>query len=332
MSLTTSGSGQSTNPLAPGGATAVYVGQADPQTQTNDFLIFPATANGTVSATSSLVLDPQAFTYSSALDPTGNIYVATIGTASGLGGSTVYVYPAGSTGAASPGRTITNNGLGLASFVFVTALATDSAGQLYVLDGGNCSISVFAATASGNVLPVRQISGPLTQLTTTPTGGVTAVALAVDQAGYVYASVEINTTWYVEVYSPTANGNVAPVRTIEVTNGGTASDISALAIDPNGNLYVAYEHSGSPWTITEFASGANGAATPIKVISSTTTNDSFVLDFQIDSVGNLYALVDTSSGEAVQSFGPSASGEATPATELIVTPGSDTSFGQLLVR
>jgi hypothetical protein len=87
-----------------------------------------------------------------------------------------------------------------------TGMAMDSAGNLYVANLGNGSITVYAAGASGNVAPVRRLGGPAaanSQLTQ-PYG------VAVDSGGRIFVT-QGNTFM---VFAAGANGNQAPVQVI----------------------------------------------------------------------------------------------------------------------
>src|SRR5580704_15802837 len=83
---------------------------------------------------------------------------------------------------------------------------------IYVTSSSPDSVLVFAPGASGNVAPVRTISGVSTGLST-------PIGIGVDSQGSVYVANREGGS--VTVYPALANGDVAPVRTL------TASGMSA---------------------------------------------------------------------------------------------------------
>ena len=90
--------------------------------------------------------------------------------------------------------------------VGIEGVAVDSQGNVYVsnVDGaGVFSIFEFSAGSTGNVAPMRTISGSAT--TMNAIGNLT-----VDSAGNIYVLNDIN----ILKFSPTATGNVAPTATI----------------------------------------------------------------------------------------------------------------------
>ncbi|WP_370615754.1 hypothetical protein [Mumia sp. Pv 4-285] len=73
----------------------------------------------------------------------------------------VKVFTAGTSGPATPSRTISGPATGLDN---VWGLAVDRYGRTYVANGGDSSIRVFAAGATGNVAPIVVLEGAATQL------------------------------------------------------------------------------------------------------------------------------------------------------------------------
>ncbi|KAA1418368.1 hypothetical protein FE697_021345 [Mumia zhuanghuii] len=82
---------------------------------------------------------------------------------SGGNGTSPYVkvFSAGTSGSASPSRTISGPATGLDN---VWGLTVDRYGRTYVANGGDDSIRVFAAGATGNVAPTVVLQGAATQL------------------------------------------------------------------------------------------------------------------------------------------------------------------------
>ena len=102
----------------------------------------------------------------------------------------------------------------------------DYAGNLYVANSGNNTITVYNNGLLGNGTPSRTLAGAATLLGA-PTG------VAVDVAGYLYV---LNASpGSITVYSPGATGNAAPVRSITNVAAGFGQQI---AVDPFQNVYV----------------------------------------------------------------------------------------------
>ena len=126
---------------------------------------------------------------------------------------------------------------------------------------GPPSITVHSADASGNVAPVRTISGPKTQLNW-PTG------ISIDtNRGEVYVSNAAGDS--INVYSATANGDVAPIRQIKGPKT-LLRNPNGVSVDMvNGEVWVA---NFGNHTATAYKSDANGNADPVRVIRSAPLN------------------------------------------------------------
>jgi sugar lactone lactonase YvrE len=318
----------STTGLAAGGATSVYAIQEPPYGSADTVLQFTAGGNGSLSPTSSFTTPSGFFAQSIVLDSTGQIYV---GGNNSTGVYQVLAYAAGSTGAATPSRTIT-----LSSPIYQNnpvSLSVDSAGNLYVV-GFYGSVTEYSSTASGTAVPLRTITGTATTLPSLYCYGV-----AFDSAGNMYVSTA-NTTLsggQILEFATAANGNVAPIRTI--TTG--TNIFYGIAVDASGNIFAAEDNTNgtAPALIAEFSPTASGAATPTKTITVSGTTPSIFGGLRIDSVGNLYGLLDTEVGSgstatnsfSVVAIGPNASGNIAPAAQLTSSSLSNPS-GQIAIR
>jgi len=191
--------------------------------------------------------------------------------------SSVIGYPANSSGPLSPTITITS--LNLTDRYF--SVATDSFGYIYVgaapaFGGSTGEVLVFAPTASGMAMPVRTIAVP------SKPG-----AMALDAAGNVYVTTSSystssqNYSYAILEFAAGANGNVAPLRNINL-----AAACVALAVDRNGNIVcVPYSPNGSN-EILLFTSGQSGNATPARTISL--AGNLQIFDLSLDPLGNIY--------------------------------------------
>ena len=148
-------------------------------------------------------------------------------------------------------------------------------GPLFVTDFSLApGVVVFAAGASGDVIPIRTIAGDNTALSN-------AAGIARDAAGNLYvANPPLNPVGggSITVYAPEASGNAAPVRTITGDSTGLYDPVG-IVLDRAGNVYVT-----NTYTVTVFAPGASGNAVPIRTIESYSTIGGIALD----SAGNVY--------------------------------------------
>ncbi len=158
-----------------------------------------------------------------AVDAAGTIYVGTHATT----GNAILEFAATASGNATPTTIITGtstqlgaNGLG--------GIAVDASGNIYAsVDQSTANatnaIVAFAAGATGNASPARALSGAATTLAN-PT------SLALDSAGELLVqNAPSGAAAYVTVYPTSANGNIAPTRTIGEDVGGTSAGGGAIA-------------------------------------------------------------------------------------------------------
>jgi len=175
---------------------------------------------------------------------------------------------------------------------------------LYVLNdtNNNPSITVYGMGASGNVSPIRTISG-------SHTGLDGPADIAVDRNQNIY--VTDPPAEYVTVYGSGASGNVFPTQVI----GGPKTLLSVpagIAVDAAGNIYVAnaYRLSG-PQRVTIYAPGANGNVAPTRIIEGFRTKLDDPEGLALDSGGNLYAT-NYFINSSVTVYPPGASGNVKP--------------------
>ncbi len=169
-------------------------------------------------------------------------------------GSTIAVYAANATGAATPLRTIT----GLTN---VEDIAADSSGNVYAVSFTNPgSILVFSSTATGSVAPTRTI---------TAATGYEFFGVAVDASGDVFASENLRSgtgAGYIAEFAPSTT---TPAKTITPPQ---SSYIAAVRLDAAGNVYAEVQMNASPQTtsLAGFASTATGVSTPFIAVTSST--------------------------------------------------------------
>lgn len=258
-----------------------------------------------------------------ALDGSGNIYVVNDGSNNGDADS-LTVYPAGSTGNATPSAVISGSNTGLNLPVGVAIFS----GKIYVANGGNPSVTVYPVGSPGNAAPSATISGFDTGLMK-PTG------VALDSGGNIY--VVDSGCACVNVYSAGSSGNATPSATIfsglifptgialdsgnnvyvvdnfgdsvfvytagtfvlSATITGSATDLDnpvAIAIDSTAKIYVANDGAqvGDSDTVSVYPAGLSGTvnATPSAIINgefALTNNDmDEPVGIALDSTGNIY--------------------------------------------
>jgi len=305
-----SGNGSSGSSKA---ATYVYVIQNPLSGGTGEVLAFAAGANGSTAPAATLIAPAGMDIFAVATDASGQIYVAGYLPSSVL--AVIEVYAAGASGAATPVRTIDTPSLYTPSEMVI-----DSSGSLYTVDPDDGEVNVYSSTANGPATPTRIITGPLTQLSLN-----LSEAVAVDASGNIYvATANIgasSATGAVFVFSPTANGNVAPSRVITNPNGLFLGE----AIDASGNLYLSLDTITTPYTgaIVEYAPGASGAAVPIRTIAGTATDLITAGGVSVDGTGNIYVADQSQISNGVsytlEEFAASASGDAAPAAVISST-------------
>lgn len=152
--------------------------------------------------------------------------------------------------------------------------------QLYVVNQATDTITLYSASANGSPNPLFTISGSNTQLHD-------PVAVVFDSNNLMYVanrgSLNGNAD-AITVYPAGSSGNVAPKATIVGANTGLLLP-SALTLDSHGNVYVTNEGSatGAQDSITVYAAGANGNATPASTISGSRTGLASPMGIAVDS-------------------------------------------------
>jgi hypothetical protein len=164
--------------------------------------VFGPTANGDVAPTNVITMtNTGTFTMGQiAVDSAGNIYVVA---SQSLTPGAILIFASNSAGAVPPTSTISGPETMLDG---VEGVAVDSEGNIYVSNvsgTGAFGIFEFSAGSTGNVAPMRTISGSAT--TMSAVGNLT-----VDSAGNIYLLNDLN----ILKFSPTTTGNVAPTATI----------------------------------------------------------------------------------------------------------------------
>jgi hypothetical protein len=225
---------------------------------TNSVVVFARTANGNVAPlrTISGAATGLNHPYSVAVDTVNNEVAVTNAV-----GNTVTVYARTANGNVAPLRTISGAATGLNS---PAGLAVDTVNnELVVANNGANSVTVYARTANGNVAPLRTISGAAT--------GLSPLGLAVDTVNneLAVANRAFPPSDFVTVYARTANGNVAPLRTLQ--GAATGLNIPIFVGITTGAAAPTPTATSTTPTVTSTPTPTAPPVTPTPTATSTPT-------------------------------------------------------------
>ncbi|GAC1405179.1 MAG: hypothetical protein NVSMB64_09590 [Candidatus Velthaea sp.] len=195
----------------------------------------------------------------------------------------------------------------------VTSATLTPAPMLYAANfsgnTGAASITVYPATAHGNVAPLRKIQGSSTKLNAPY--GVTH-----DSFCNIWVGDALPGSGAAVLYkfAAGANGNVAPVATVTGSNTGLSGP-SQLGSDRTDHVYVANQNGSG--NILVFPSTANGNIAPSRIITSSAISQPYGV--AVDGSGKIYVANET--GASVAVFAASANGASTP---VALIAGSNT--------
>jgi len=236
----------------------------------------------------------------------------------------VYDLDAGSPGVGdAPKRTIS----GSATLLNRPAgLAVDSVHQeLYVANDVdvNAAILVFPLSANGNVAPSRILQGPLTTLM-----GPIGLALDLAHNELIVVSYKVDDGGSITTFARTAQGNVAPVRTIQGPLTGFNRP-QAVALDLlNNELIVAnsfFDNTLSRGALLTFSRTATGNVAPIRQVTGSNTGLCNPIGMTLDRMHDELFVTNAAANPACQPsmavFARSASGNAAPLR--VIGPGEN---------
>jgi len=252
--LTTDSSGQ------------IYVGGSVPTSSTNytwEVLVYAAAATGNDAPLRTIVGGTGSFQVVDAMtvDSMGQVYVV-----SNTPPATIAVMASTANGAAVPVRRLSwgSTQFNPSPLGSSLGIAVDLTGTIYVTSTVN--LLAFPPGASGNVAPVRMISG-------SNTGFHGLFGVATDASGNVYVldTLEVpgvSASSSIYEFPPSANGNVAPMRTIAGSNTGMDNTFTSyLQVDSTGTIYVTGDRGNTPY-VAAFGPGASGNVAPVTTFTS----------------------------------------------------------------
>jgi hypothetical protein len=207
-----------------------------------------------------------------------------------------------------PDLTISSPGWGVAAQlnrVFVANLSGSPSGSITVFEVGLGGYSSQLPSIAGDA---TGLNGPL--------------AVAVDSGDNIYVTTDgssVDNQQKVLVYEKGASGNVAPIATIAGSNTGLFGP-GGIAVDKARRIYVANRgHLGAgPNSITVYAPGANGNASPIATITGPNTKLGDPMGIAVDADGTIFVA---NWENRVTTYAPGANGDVPP---IAVIQGSHT--------
>ena len=293
----------------------------------------------TISGAATGLADPTGL----ALDSAGNLFVADRFNA------TVLEYAKGATGNASPIATL--HVLPSGDGYYAIGLALDPAGNLFVNSPAYATVNEYAKGATGNATPINTISGAATGLSLpfgvalrNPPGSPTiGHASAGDASATItFTPPALDGGAPITSYKATAKDVTDPARggqtaigpdsplTVKGLTNGDSYTLSVTATNtlgtgpssaPSNAVTPAtpYTYVANGSSVTEFAKGATGNATPIATIRGDHTKLSLARGITIDPAGEVW--VANEQGDSVTEYAKGATGDATPVTTI---SGADT--------
>ncbi len=219
----------------------------------------------------------------------------------------VTAFPLGSSGNIAPLSSGTDSSA--TGFYHPSGIASDANGNLYATNASSYdSVTVYAASASGNARPIATIEGGDTGLSD-PAG------IALDSKGNIYV---VNRPFgSVTVYAPGSNGNAGPTATIMGSATGLANP-AAIALDSSGNIYVANGEQAGAYSILVYPAGSDGNVKPSATISGSQTGLAVPWGVAIGRDGKIYVsncgscVQDRKVPDSITVYAPGSHGNVAP--------------------
>lgn len=261
----------------------------------NDVLVFPSSANGNVAPSRDIS------GAATGLDGPTDLYVDTVRNliwVTNYFAPSVTAYPVAGTGNIAP--TVTISGAAT-TFVDPEGIYVAQNGTIYVTDQGTASVDVFAPGSNGNVAPTRVITGAATLLN----NALSFVWL--DSVGDIWVQSRQAAGSALVEFGAGATGNATPKASI--TN---PDELWGMSLDAVNNNWASDQTAPS---IIEYSRGSTGAATPVLTISGAATTIQTPEQVLVDTQGFVY--LGDYTNDSIDIFAPGASGNAAPAQQII---------------
>lgn len=286
----------------------IYVADAG----TNAIDVFPPGSNGDV-APERVIMGPD-----TGLNEPGDVKVNAAGDifVSNFEENSITEYAPQASGDASPICTISgpNTGLDENDDMSILPDGTLVVGNFEDAAGDQGAVTLFQPGSCGDVTPIETIAGP-------DTGFDTTEGVGTDANGTIYADSSQDES--IQVFKPGSNGDVAPEYTISGADTGLGHP-DDIIVGFDGKIYATNGFGGPVNSITVYAPGAEGDATPLQDITGANTDFGLPDDLAVDSSGNMF-ITDSEAtvGPAVLEFAAGATGDVAPTA---VITGPDTTF------
>jgi serine/threonine protein kinase, bacterial len=198
-------------------------------------------------------------------------------------------------GAVAPKRVLTGPSTGLQGTQQGVPDATNN--EQVVTNCDASTITVYPRTANGNVAPIRTIGGAATGLGC-PVGAY--VDVVNNEIGVANEAAGLATPSSILIFGRTANGNVAPLRTISGPATGLMNAVFFLALDSvNNEIFVSTCNllatntcAAGSQSIRVFSRTLGGNVPPLRVISGPATGLTFPQGVSVDLVNNEVVVTD----------------------------------------
>ncbi|TLY51289.1 MAG: hypothetical protein E6K53_07880 [Gammaproteobacteria bacterium] len=228
---------------------------------TNTVYVFGETASGNTAATRTLVGASTGI-----MTPT-SVVVDTVNNellVANNGNNSVTVYARTASGNTAPTRTLSGASTGLSS---LAGIAVDTVNNELFSANNNLSITVYGRTASGNTAPTRTLNVAASTGPSHALGGV--FVDTVNNELFVSAfDSPLSANASILVYSRTASGNTAPIRTLIGASTGLGFPLGVIVDTVNNELLVA--NQGVP-SITAYPRTASGNTAPTRTLIGPST-------------------------------------------------------------
>ena len=222
-----------------------------------------------------------------------------------------------------PKRTLAGPATGLYN---CTGMAIDALrNELYVSNDAANTIVVFPRTAHGNVAPSRAIQGPTTNLSSPQS---LVIDLLHDELIVANNVFYLGGQGRVTVYHRNANGDAAPIRTIEGSNTGFSGPVGLDLDVLHDEIVVTNANANS---LATFHRNANGNVAPLRSIAGPTTHLCVPYGVVVDFINNEIVVAnsgyqDTGCRQSAAAFSRTANGDQSPTRILDMGPGDSAPY------